>query len=173
MLLETSGGWGRLQGTHLPSTSRWLRQEEKGVTMSHPCFSGKPPFRTAAYCSPCPYLSHYFAKQHYLFSIDWYKMKSQEPWHKLPSSDSTDCICRAGSCLLQRGPQSVCLGVSVQATLPPPDPGLRALPCPHVLPSFSASSVFPSRLGNNHITAVGAQVLAQGLRANASLQFLG
>ncbi|XP_026947927.1 nucleotide-binding oligomerization domain-containing protein 2 isoform X3 [Sagmatias obliquidens] len=29
------------------------------------------------------------------------------------------------------------------------------------------------RLGNNHITAAGAEVLAQGLRANASLQFLG
>lgn len=42
-----------------------------------------------------------------------------------------------------------------------------------VLLSFSASSVFPSRLGNNHFTAVGAQVLAQGLRANTSLQFLG
>ncbi|XP_068384881.1 nucleotide-binding oligomerization domain-containing protein 2 isoform X2 [Eschrichtius robustus] len=28
-------------------------------------------------------------------------------------------------------------------------------------------------LGNNHITAVGAEVLAQGLRANTSLQFLG
>ncbi|XP_004450484.2 nucleotide-binding oligomerization domain-containing protein 2 isoform X2 [Dasypus novemcinctus] len=29
------------------------------------------------------------------------------------------------------------------------------------------------RLGNNHITAVGAAVLAQGLRSNSSLQFLG
>lgn len=38
--------------------------------------------------------------------------------------------------------------------------------------SFSLPAFF-SRLGNNHITASGAQVLAEGLRANASLQFLG
>lgn len=65
--------------------------------------------------------------------------------------------------------------VFVQAALAPPDPdpGLGARSCLLALPSVSAACIFPSRLGNNHITAVGAQALAQGLKANASLQFLG
>jgi hypothetical protein len=31
----------------------------------------------------------------------------------------------------------------------------------------------PARVGNNHITAAGAEVLAQGLKSNTSLKFLG
>lgn len=64
------------------------------------------------------------------------------------------------------GPHSLC------TPLPRPGSGgaVRVLP-PCSLSQFS--SVFPSRLGNNHITAAGAEVLAQGLRTNNSLQFLG
>jgi len=35
------------------------------------------------------------------------------------------------------------------------------------------ASFFPFRLGNNNITAEGAKQLAEGLKSNKSLQFLG
>lgn len=39
--------------------------------------------------------------------------------------------------------------------------------------AFLDPPCLPSRVGNNLITAAGAEVLAQGLKSNTSLQFLG
>lgn len=138
----------------------------KSVTVSH--LLPWETTRTAACCGRCPYLSHCFVKLSPpppLLSRGWQRTKSREPWYRLPELRGRPELGRWPR-VPHRGPPGACPGPSVQ-TRPA---GHYLAWCPV---RFLSPSVFRSRLGNNRITAAGAQVLAQGLRANASLQFLG